>query len=153
MKSHDNVSSCLLVFSESLNNVASIKQRIEYHKKSVGLIDVWGAYRSQVLIVLPHFPPYSLCVSSVLALSDCYEAQAMQLADFLHLDLGFTQQQIHIESGSVESLVKKYIQKYHINKVILDFEYFKENKFLSSEEVALGHFKRNMDSLVSLYGN
>ncbi|MBS0358273.1 MAG: hypothetical protein JSS53_03245, partial [Proteobacteria bacterium] len=113
MKSYDGSSSCLLVFSESLNSVSSIKQHIEYHKKSVGLIDVWRAYRSEVLIVLPHFPPYSLCVTPVLALADCYEAKAMQLADFLHLDLGFTQQQIHIESGSVESLVKKYIQKYH----------------------------------------
>ncbi|MBS0359539.1 MAG: hypothetical protein JSS53_09735 [Proteobacteria bacterium] len=153
MKSHDKESSYLLVFSESLNNVASIKQCVEHHKKSVGLIDVWRAYRSQILIVLPHFPPYSLCVSSVLALADCYETQAMQLADFLHSELGFTRQQIHIESGSVESLVKRYIQKYQIDKVIVDFEYFKENKSLGSEEAALGHFKKNIDSLMSLYRN
>ncbi|MBS0359493.1 MAG: hypothetical protein JSS53_09505 [Proteobacteria bacterium] len=65
-------------------------------------------------------------MNSVLALADCYEKQANQLVGRLYSELGFTWQQIYIESGSVESLVKKYIQRYEINKVILDFESFRE---------------------------
>ncbi|MBS0357690.1 MAG: hypothetical protein JSS53_00245 [Proteobacteria bacterium] len=156
MSSFDLSSKTLLVFSELLNDLPALKKRVEYYKNFVGLTDVWLTRRAQILIVKPHFPSYSLCVNSVSALADCYEKQAAQLASYLYLELGFIHQQIHVESGSLEKLVKKYIQQYEIEKVIFDLVPFGNNCSLPNvERMNQNDYfeKQGLGSLMSLYGS
>ncbi|MBS0358216.1 MAG: hypothetical protein JSS53_02940 [Proteobacteria bacterium] len=153
MSSFDSSLKTLLVFSELLNDLPSFKKQIEHYKNSVGLIDVWQTHRAEVLIVKPRFPSYSLCLNSVLALADCYEKQAEQLSSFLYSELLFPHQQIHIESGSLEKLVRRYVQQYEIEKVIFDLVPFGNGYSLPSvKRVNHNDYfeKRDLNLLMSL---
>ncbi|MBS0358761.1 MAG: hypothetical protein JSS53_05810 [Proteobacteria bacterium] len=143
----------LLVFSESLNDLSSLKKHVEYYKKCVGLMDIWSVYYSEVLIVLPYFPLNSLSVNSVLEQTDFYERQAKELSKFLYSEFNLTYEKIHMESGSLEKLVTQYVYQYQIDKVILDLDCFEGDYFPPiKRKERKEYFEQDIDSLMSLYG-
>ncbi|MBS0358787.1 MAG: hypothetical protein JSS53_05940 [Proteobacteria bacterium] len=143
----------LLVFSESLNDLSSLKKHVEYYKKCVGLMDIWSVYNSEVLIVLPYFPLNSLPADSILEQADFYEKQANELSKFLYSEFGLTYEKIHMESGSLGQLVTQYVYRYQIDKVILDLDGFEGDYFPSiKRKEQKEYFEQDIDSLMSSYG-